>query len=215
MRIDKVILKAVVSTFLAIIVLFGVMIAALVLIYPSTMMTLTYNVGMDDASAWFAGRAYNQLDNVYYIAYATEVSIGMEDYEKIDRYGSKFIEDESFGEYCAQVDADMAGIGGSYAQYIYGQVSVAKYALGKRQEGVELAFSVNREGFPERNAAAAVLMNALLRNTEEDKPYIEDMLARMRAMLAQQESAQTFPDADLDYLKTMINLTETRMDGLS
>lgn len=101
---DKVILKAVLSTLLAIVLLFGIMIAALVFVYPSTLMTLTYNIGMDGASAWFADRAYDQFDNVYYIAYATEVSIGTEDPEKINRYGSRFIADEGFDGYCAQMD---------------------------------------------------------------------------------------------------------------
>ncbi len=215
MRMDKVILKAVLSTLLAILLLCGIMIAALVLIYPSTMMTLTYNVGMDGASAWFADRAYNQFENVYYIAYATEVSIGAEDFEKIDRYGSTFVSDEDFGIYCAQIDEETDGADGAYAQYIYGQVCVAKYVLGNRQEGVDLAFSVNEDSFPERNAAAAVLLNALLADTEEDKPFIADMLARMRDMLSKQEAAQTFSDSDLEYLKSLINLTEKRMDGLS
>ncbi|MFQ7077487.1 MAG: hypothetical protein ACLRSW_05885 [Christensenellaceae bacterium] len=67
MRIDKVILKTVLSTLLAIFVLCGVTVTALAFLYPSTMMELSYNVGLDDASAWFAHRAYNQLDNVFYI----------------------------------------------------------------------------------------------------------------------------------------------------
>ena len=46
---DKVILKAVFSTLMAIIVLCGVMTAALVFIYPSTMMGLAYDVGLDNA----------------------------------------------------------------------------------------------------------------------------------------------------------------------
>ena len=200
---DKVILKAVLSTVLGIVLLCGILVAALVLVYPSTLMTLAYDVGMDGASAWCAGRAYNQFDNVYYIAYATEVSIGLGDAEKIDRYGSRFVADDKFGEYCAQTDEDTAEIGG------------AKYSQGKRQEAVDLAFSVNETGFPERNAAAAVLLNALVANSEEDEPFIADMLSRMREMLAAQEEAQTFPDADIEYLKSMIDLTQMRMDGLS
>ena len=196
---DKVILKAVLSTVLGIVLLCGILVAALVLVYPSTLMTLAYDVGMDGASAWCAGRAYNQFDNVYYIAYATEVSIGLGDAEKIDRYGSRVVADEKFGEYCAQTD----------------EVCVAKYSQGKRQEAVDLAFSVNETGFPERNAAAAVLLNALVANSEEDEPFIADMLSRMREMLAAQEEAQTFPDADIEYLKSMIDLTQMRMDGLS
>ena len=113
------------------------------------------------------------------------------------------------------MDGETAEIGGSYRQYIYGQVCVAKYGLGERQEAVELAFSVNAEGFPERNAAAAVLLHALVSNTPEDEPYISDMLARMQTMLSAQEGTQTFPDGDLEYLKAMINLTQMRTDGLS
>lgn len=117
------------------------------------MMGLAYDVGLDNASAWFAGRAYNQLDNVYYIAFATEVSIGTGDMEKIDEYGSKFILDESFGEYCSRMDEQTSGIGNSYAQYVYGQVCMAKYRLGKGEEAVELSFSINEDCFPPKNAA--------------------------------------------------------------
>ena len=106
MRIDKVILKTVLSTLLAIFVLCGVTVTALAFLYPSTMMELSYNVGLDDASAWFAHRAYNQLDNVFYIGYATQVAIGQDDPEAIEKYGDKFIADEGFEEYCAERDKE-------------------------------------------------------------------------------------------------------------
>ena len=212
---DKVILKAVFSTLMAIIVLCGVMTAALVFIYPSTMMGLAYDVGLDNASAWFAGRAYNQLDNVYYIAFATEVSIGTGDMEKIDEYGSKFILDESFGEYCSRMDEQTSGIGNSYAQYDYGQVCMAKYRLGKGEEAVELSFSINEDCFPPKNAAAAVLLIALQRNGQEDLPFIENILARLKALQEEQKTNKTFSDEDLEYLESMIKLTEMRMENFS
>ncbi len=212
---DKVILKAVFSTLMAIIVLCGVMTAALVFIYPSTMMGLAYDVGLDNASAWFAGRAYNQLDNVYYIAFATEVSIGTGDMEKIDEYGSKFILDESFGEYCSRMDEQTSGIGNSYAQYVYGQVCMAKYRLGKGEEAVELSFSINEDCFPPKNAAAAVLLIALQRNGQEDLPVIENILARLKALQEEQKTNKTFSDEDLEYLESMIKLTEMRMENFS
>ena len=212
---DKVILKAVFSTLMAIIVLCGVMTAALVFIYPSTMMGLAYDVGLDNASAWFAGRAYNQLDNVYYIAFATEVSIGTGDMEKIDEYGSKFILDESFGEYCSRMDEQTSGIGNSYAKYVYGQVCMAKYRLGKGEEAVELSFSINEDCFPPKNAAAAVLLIALQRNGQEDLPFIENILARLKALQEEQKTNKTFSDEDLEYLESMIKLTEMRMENFS
>ena len=212
---DKVILKAVFSTLMAIIVLCGVMTAALVFIYPSTMMGLAYDVGLDNASAWFAGRAYNQLDNVYYIAFATEVSIGTGDMEKIDEYGSKFILDESFGEYCSRMDEQTSGTGNSYAQYVYGQVCMAKYRLGKGEEAVELSFSINEDCFPPKNAAAAVLLIALQRNGQEDLPFIENILARLKALQEEQKTNKTLSDEDLEYLESMIKLTEMRMENFS
>ena len=212
---DKVILKAVFSTLMAIIVLCGVMTAALVFIYPSTMMGLAYDVGLDNASAWFAGRAYNQLDNVYYIAFATEVSIGTGDMEKIDEYGSKFILDESFGEYCSRMDEQTSGNGNSYAQYVYGQVCMAKYRLGKGEEAVELSFSINEDCFPPKNAAAAVLLIALQRNGQEDLPFIENILARLKALQEEQKTNKTLSDEDLEYLESMIKLTEMRMENFS
>ena len=56
---------------------------------------------MDSASAWFADRAYNQSDNIYYIGYATEVAIGAKnpEPEAIEKYGEKFIADEQFPKY--------------------------------------------------------------------------------------------------------------------
>lgn len=210
MRIDKVILKAVFSTLMAILILFGIMLAALVFIYPSTMMTLTYDVGLDDASAWFAGRAYNQLNSVYYVAYATEVSVGTKDAEKIEKYGDMFIADEDFGAYCEQIDKETSEFGSSYMQYIYGQVCIAKYRLGKAEEAVELAFSINGDCFPQRNAAAAVLLVVLQQNSAEDKPVVEDIFSRLSEL-----EKQTLPEEDSEYLEAMLSLIKTRMESYS
>lgn len=216
MRIDKVILKAVLSTLLAIIVLCGVMVTALVFLYPSTLMEISYNVGMDSASAWFADCAYNQSDNIYYIGYATEVAIGAKnpDPEAIEKYGEKFIVDEQFPKYCAEMDelSAEAGITGSYAQYIYGQVYTAKYRLGKKTEAVEAAFAVNRDSFPRNNAVAAVLFAALDDGSGGDIDTMKLLLEGMQELKTQ---AADFPDEDLDYLNALIKLTAERMDELS
>ena len=213
MRIDKVILKTVLSTLLAIFVLCGVTVTALAFLYPSTMMELSYNVGLDDASAWFAHRAYNHLDNVFYIGYATQVAIGRDDPEAIEKYGDKFIADEGFEEYCAERDK-ASEVEGSYAQYIYGKLYSSKYKLGKKTEAVEGAFAVNKEAFPKSNAVAAVLFASIL-NGQGDKPTMELILEKMRALKAEQTQTQTFSEADIEYLDTLITLTAERMEKLS
>ena len=50
MSVDKVILRAALSTLAAILILFAFMILSLTYIFPSTMMGITYDLGMDGAS---------------------------------------------------------------------------------------------------------------------------------------------------------------------
>lgn len=215
MGIDKVILKAVLSTLAAIVLLLTVAVAALVFVYPSTLMEISYNVGLDDASAWFADRAYEQQKNIFYIGFATEVAIGKKDpeAEQIEKYGDKFIADEHFSDYCAEMDSKaISGVSSSYAQYVYGQLYVAKYKLGKTEEAVEGAFAVNTHSFARNNAVAAVLFAA---SQNADKPVLEEMIARMREIDETQKAKQTFPDEDVEYLEILIVQIEQRMEKLS
>ena len=83
MRVDKVILRAFLSTFTAIILLLAFMLVALIGLYPSTMMEITYDLGMDASSIRYAERAYDWSKDEYFIANAMEMAIGLKDYEKI------------------------------------------------------------------------------------------------------------------------------------
>ena len=120
----------------------------------------------------------------------------------------------SFPKYCAEMDESSAeaGITGSYAQYIYGQVYAAKYRLGKKAEAVEAAFAVNRDSFPRNNAVVAVLFAALDDGSGGD---IETMGLLLDGMQELKTQATDFPDEDLDYLNALIKLTAERMDELS
>ena len=206
MRIDKVILKAVLSTLLSILVLCGIAGAVLTAFFPSTMMELAYDFGCDGGSARFANRAYKQFGNVYYIAYATEVSIGTGDSAKIEKYGKKFISDDNFADYCANMD-EKDGVDGSYAQYIYGQVYSAAYRLGKRSEAIESAFAVNGNAFPRNNAVAAVLFTAARESGTEAVEAVNSVLERLRNLKTQSD----FSEADSEYLDRLISLAEEWM----
>ncbi|MBO5411492.1 MAG: hypothetical protein J6A38_00190 [Clostridia bacterium] len=190
MGVDKIIWRAILSTLAAVVLLIMFLFVALVCFYPSTMMELTYKLGMDKQSIRFAERAYKRSDDVYYIAYATEVAIGIESYEKIDVCGEKFISDTEFEEYCLSENP-------TYKQYVYGQVCVAKYEREQKDEAVERAFELLEEGaFPKNNAVVAVLLTALSENDGQtvakiqikmtelqgkisptDKPYFDEILA--------------------------------------
>ena len=161
MRVDRVIIKACLSTLTAVILLFAFMLVALIGLYPSTMMEITYDLGMDASSIRYAERAYDWSDDEYFIAYAMEVAIGMGDTEKIASCGEKLIADENFADYCAQENERLPeGVELTYEQYVYGQVCVAKYENGNKTEAVERAFAL-LHGFPQNNAVVAVLYTAL------------------------------------------------------
>ena len=191
MGVDKVIFRAFFSTLLAIVTLIAFMIGMLCLIFPSTMMELTYDLGMDKSSIHFAERAYERSDDVYYIAYATEVAIERESADKIVEDGDKFIADDRFSVYCDEK-------GGIYEQYIYGHVALAKYEKGEKTSAVATAFDAVKDGFPKNNAVVALTVKALRANDAET-------VLRIRAEML--KIAESVTAADSAYFNEILALT--------
>lgn len=199
MRVDKVIVRAVLSTLTAIIVLFGSMILALCFIYPSTMMNITYDLGMDKASVKYATRVYNRTDEVYYIAFATETAIGADLDEKIEECGLTFVKDDEFANYCNDRDTQM-NLGGSYAQYIYGQISLAQYRQNKKTQAIETAFNaISGNTFPNGNAVQGLALTALMAGDSEVAHTIYEKMMNMESGLFSEKDRQPF-DALLSLL---------------
>ncbi len=181
MGVDKVILRAFLSTLLAIVLLFSFMIAALCAFFPSTMMKITYDLGMESSCIHFAERAYKDSDDIYYIAYATEVSIEEDKTGKINSCGDEFIHHEDFEKYCEEK-------GGNYRQYVYGKICVAKYEKGKKAEAIEEARLSLKEGnFPKNNALVAVLITALSKEDGETVALIKTEIESIVATDTQEE----------------------------
>ena len=197
MRVDKVILRAALSTLAAIAALLAAMVIALCFIFPSTMMRITYDMGMDGASIRYAKRAYDYTSDVYFIAFATEVAIGLNDYAQIETCGEELIADEKFDAHCAQKNASIASKGG-YEQYVFAQVCVAKYRQGEKTEAIEKAFAFVDGGFPENNAVAAVLLTAL---SQQDGFAVNTVKEKMNEM-----DASTFSAADKKYFDALFSL---------
>ena len=201
MRVDKVILRAALSTLAAIAALLAAMILALCFIFPSTMMRITYDMGMDGASIRYAKRAYDYTKDVYFIAFATEVAIGLHDYAQIETCGEELIAaDEKFDAYCAQKNASIESedVFGGYEQYVFGQVCVAKYLQGEKTEAIEKAFALVDSGFPTNNAVAAVLLTAL---SQEDSSAVNAVKEKMNEM-----DTGAFSAADKEYFDALLAL---------
>ena len=201
MRVDKVIIRAVLSTLAAAVVLFAFVTLALCFIFPSTMMELTFRADMNDASVKYAKRAYKYTGEAYYLAYGLDVAVWDKDYERIDDCGSLLLQAEGFLGYCEKRNEQLSqqGISMTYEQYVCGQVCTAKYALGDKSEAVEVAFSaLTGNIFPENNAVVALLSIAKRAEDDEtvnsiktkldglspalsetDKPYFEEIYANL------------------------------------
>ncbi|MBQ3020140.1 MAG: hypothetical protein IJD77_06115 [Clostridia bacterium] len=198
MGVDKVILRAFLNTLAAIGILILFLFAALCTFYPSTMMKLTYDLGMESASIHFAERAYKDSDDIYYIAYATEVAIGEGKDGKIDTCGERFIEDDEFHAYCLEKDEELGGsVNGTYEQYVCGQVCIAKYCRGEKEEAVECAFEWKGESFQQNNAVVAVLITALQAGDSATAQMIKGKMEQMQGSVS---------EADAEYFGLVLGL---------
>ena len=200
MRVDKVIVKAFISTLSAIVLLFAFMFGSLALAFPSTMMQLSYDFGQDASSIRYAQRAYNWFEDTYYMAYAMEVAIGSDNQEMIEHCGEIVVEDEEyFTQYCAEKQAGLpASVTVRYEDYLYGKIAVAKYEQGKKEEAVVYAFDTLNGGFPRDNAAVAVFYAAARNN---DQATVDMMKGKM-----EEQQVSTFADEDKAEFDKMLGL---------
>ncbi len=199
MGVDKVILRTFLNTLAAIMLLFGFMMLMLIAFYPSTMMELTYNLGMDASSIRYAERAYDWSKDEYFIVHAMETAIGMKDTEKIEACGEKFIADEDFNEYCAAKNEKLPeNVALTYEQYVYGQVCVAKYENGDKAGAVARAVELTI-GFPMNNAIVAVLYTSI---ADRDVTTINLIREKM-----EQLDTSTFSESEKAYFNEVFALT--------
>ncbi len=193
MRVDKVILKAFLSTLAAILLLFAFMFGVLVAAFPSTMMYLSYDFGRDKSSIRYAERAYKWFQETEYMAHAMEVAIGIDDQEKIEQCGLILVEDEEyFAQYCAEKDAILPeAVTMSYAQYVHGKIAAAKYAQEKKEDAVQYAFDSLQGEFPQSNAVVSLMYTAHSANDQATK----DMIKRKM----EQQNTDGFDEVSKEY----------------
>ena len=103
-KLDKIIVQSALSTLGGIALLCLIAFSIASLLFPSTMMQISYRLGNDSGAMKYANRAYKGTGDIYYIAYATEVAIGIDEYADIETYAQEFIANENFSSYCEAVD---------------------------------------------------------------------------------------------------------------
>ena len=182
MRVDKIILRATLSTLAAIFCLIGIMIFALCYLFPATMMNIAYDLGMDNASITCAKRSYKRTDEVCYIAFATEVAIIAENDEAIADCGKRFISDDAqaFQAYCVDKNQALSSeLSATYEQYVFGQICAAEYRLGDKAQALEDAFAYLHGAFPANNSVVTLLFTALQENDGQTVGQIQTRLVSL------------------------------------
>ncbi len=199
MRTDRVVLRTILTTLLAIAVLFGTMLLTLCLLFPSTMMQLTYDLGMEKSSVKYAVRAYKRSEDVYYAAFAFETSVQTGDIAAIEENGILLIKDDDFDKYCQQRNSEIAeGNEGadeaekitlSYRQYVYGQVTMAQYAQGKKEYAIDTAFASLEGDFPQPNAVGVLFLTAIQDGDRETATAMAEKIERFKLSVEDADSA--------------------------
>ncbi len=189
MRIDKIILKSALSTLAAIGVLCALLILAMCLIFPQTMMQVTYDMGMNKTSVHFASVAYDRSGEAYYVAFATEVSIGKNYDDKTEYYGEKLLGDDGFAEYAAKRNEEAASAGITYEQYIQGQVVQAKYDQGKKTEAIAAAEVYTAGTFSKNCSLTTVYLAAF---SAGDTQEVSNIIVKLQALEVPAAESENF-----------------------
>ena len=176
---DQIIKRAALRTLAAIGILIVVTVLALVLLFPSTMMNITYDLGMENASVNYAMQAYKRNGQIEYVARATETAILADNDEKIGECAGEFIAHEDFTAYCALRDAQV-NADGAYKQYVYGQFALAQYRQGNAATAVNTAVSaLGENAFPKNNAFVALALQVLMANDANTKMMIQSKMEEL------------------------------------
>ena len=200
MRVDKVIWRSILSTLLAIVILLTILSCLLCWVFPSTMMDLTYKLGMNGESVKYAMRAYNQTGSVAYVAFATETAIVADNDKNVEECGLKLIADDEFAVYCAKRNEKLDTSNITYEQYVYGMVSTSQYRQGKKSQAQETAFVAVGNTFPKNNAVVGLLTTAIGVN---DLVTVAEIKVQLQAL--QPNVTET---ADSAYLVEILQLCE-------
>ena len=200
MRADKVILRTILSTLLAIVILLTILFSTLCLCFPSTMMELTYKLGMDGTSIKYAMRAYNRSGSVEYVAFATETAIASDNYKRIEECGLELIEDDEFVVYCTRRNQNIDTSKITYDQYVYAMVSTAQYRQGKKTEAQNTAFAGIGNTFPTNNAVVGLLAIAI---GENDLLTVSEIKTKLQTL-----QLSVTDVADSAYLQQILQLCQ-------
>lgn len=205
----KVILKTAIKTLIIVAVLALVAFGIASLGFPSEMAGLCEKSGNYSLATGYASLSYTYSKDVNDLNRCFADSVFAKNDNDVVKFGDMLIAHEKFEEACQTNSKTVTTQGGTvitidYKQYVYGNVSVAKYKLGKKDEALELAkTAMNAEdvqGFPKNNALAMLSLQVI---ESGDKDTAAKLL----------EEVQTHADESEYYTVLVGELTKLTANG--
>lgn len=127
-----------------------VIFAILSIAFPGTLAEFFEKTGNYSLAVGYASLHYTYTGTTEDAAECAQDSILSKNNNYIIRYGTQFIDDSGFEDYCKEQDEyyyTEYGMEYSYKQYIYGEVACAYYAQGNTQSAVGCVLEALDSGF--------------------------------------------------------------------
>ncbi len=164
----KVILKTAIKTIFVVAVLALVAFAIASLGFPSSMADFCEKSGNYSLATGYASLSYTYSGDVNDLNRCFLDSVYAENDNNIVKFGEKLISDEKFAEVCENnsktyITSNGTKIEVDYKQYVNGNVALAKYRKGNKEEALSVATAAmdGVAGFPVNNALAVLSLQVI------------------------------------------------------
>ena len=187
-KLGKLIVKTAICTLAVLIGLALILFGAVSLAAPAAMLSVADDLGMEKLAASYSVAVYEKTSGVDDLAEAVERNYAAGEYSVCAEYGSLFLKDPGFSDYCAARDraaGSAEGITGSYSQYASGIVASAQYWTGKKELSLSTAFGAIGETFPQNNA---VISLAAAARSGNDKAFCTVLLSELKKLTIEDSS---------------------------
>ena len=199
----KVILKASLITFGALIAAAALTFTLWFFIAPKSMASISQQWGYYDFALTCGNKQYKKSQKTEDLAFCAEISIYISDDGKIVEFCEPLIEKEDFNTLCRQKDEQLSktqysAYATNYHSYILGNLAVSQYRLGdlhKAVTTVELGIYSTDDPEIMKEYLKRLILEVVLHGSEEDKvnissypkqPEVREYIASMVELLSQQ-----------------------------
>ncbi len=183
MRIDKLIVKTVVNTLIAVLVLLVAMFGILSLFFPQTMMKITYSMGFDKSSVNFSVTAYERFGVAEYAGYGADVALQASLHGQAETCIESLLADDGFESYCNSRNEQLTGEQRNTTMQAYyrRQLCLSIYWQGDGERAVNRALELMGDTFAAGNPLVEVIRYARI-DSEGGDATVRYALAKMVAI---------------------------------